>query len=86
MPNSTPSAVATPLPPSKLEEHRPQVAQEGRQAHQSHRAVAQAQALPNQRTSTTGSQPLAASSSSVITAAALLPERSTLVAPGFLLP
>ncbi len=41
---------------------------------------------PNQRTSTTGSQPLAASSSKVTTAAALLPERSTLVAPGFLLP
>jgi hypothetical protein len=41
---------------------------------------------PNQRTSITGSQPLAASSSSVITAAGLLPERSTLVAPGFLLP
>jgi hypothetical protein len=34
--------------------------------------------------STTGSQPLAASSSSVAMAAFLLPERSTLVAPGFL--
>ena len=44
------------------------------------------QAGPYQRTSTTGSQPFTASSNSVTTAAALLPERSTLVAPGFLLP
>ena len=37
-------------------------------------------------TATTGNQPLTASSNSVNTAAFLLPERSTLVAPGFLLP
>jgi hypothetical protein len=37
-------------------------------------------------TSITGSQPLAASSSKVTMAAALLPERSTLVAPGLPLP
>ena len=38
---------------------------------------------PNCSTSHTGSQPLKASSSSVSAAATLLPERSTLVAPGF---
>ncbi len=38
------------------------------------------------QTSTTGSQPLTASNSSVTMAAALEPERNTLVAPGFLLP
>ena len=42
--------------------------------------------LPYQATRATGNQPLAASSNSVITAAGLLPERNTLVAPGFLLP
>jgi hypothetical protein len=38
------------------------------------------------RTSSTGTNPFIASSSSVMMAAGLLPERSTLVAPGFLLP
>ena len=37
-------------------------------------------------TGNNGSQPFAASSNKVTTAAGLLPERNTLVAPGFLLP
>ena len=41
---------------------------------------------PQVLTAHMGSQPLMASSSSVTAAAALFPERSTLVAPGFLLP
>ena len=43
-------------------------------------------ASPYHRTSSTGTRPLQASSSRVTSAAGLLPERSTLVAPGFLLP
>ena len=86
MPNSTPSAVATPLPPSNLKNTGYRWPRKAARPTAATVPSPRPQVWPNHRTSITGSQPLAASSSSVITAAALLPERSTLVAPGFLLP
>ena len=66
----------------EAEEHRPEVAEEGGEPDQRDRALAQAISGAEATTSSTGTQPFSASSSSVRMAAALLPERSTLVAPG----
>ena len=79
MPASTPSAVATPLPPLK---RRKTLKTWPNSAHSP--ASAASPALnPSIAASHTANQPFAQSPASVTIAAALLPLRSTLVAPGF---
>jgi len=78
-PTSTPSAVATPLPPLK---RRKMVNTWPRKAASPARA-ASVGLKPIRDAAHTASQPFRQSPTSVKTAAPLLPLRSTLVAPGF---
>ena len=86
MPSSTPRAVATPLPPLKRKNTGYRWPRKAASATMATVPSPRPKRLPNHCTRATGSQPLAASSSRVTAAAALLPERSTLVAPGLPLP
>src|SRR5471032_540467 len=86
MPSNTPSAVATPLPPTKRKKigHRwprkTAIATSATAVSPTPRALSKCEAR------NTASQPLAPSPSKVMMAAPLLPLRSTLVAPGFFEP
>ena len=84
--SSTPTAVATPLPPLKWKysgQRWPRKAPKpASAAHHSTASSPRPKRCAAQRAASTGTTPLSASSSSVATAAFLLPERSTLVAPG----
>ena len=82
----TPAAVATPLPPLKLKNTGNKWPRKAARPTSATVPSPKPQASPHHFTATTGNQPLKASSSRVKMAAALLPERSTFVAPGLLLP
>ena len=86
MPTSTPAAVATPLPPWKLKNTGYRWPRKAARPASAATPAPNPHCPPNWWIRNTGTQPLSASSSSVASAAPLLPERSTLVAPGFLLP
>ena len=84
--SSTPTAVATPLPPLKAKNTGYRWPKNAASPASACAPSLKSHAGPNHLTSITGSQPLAASSSSVTMAAGFEPERSTLVAPGLPLP
>ncbi|MNT43987.1 hypothetical protein D3C72_1804860 [compost metagenome] len=86
MPTSTPAAVATPLPPWKLKNTGYRWPRKAARPASAATPSPSPHCAPNWRIRNTGSQPFAASSSKVASAAPLLPERSTLVAPGLPLP
>ena len=84
--STTPMAVATPLPPTKRKNTGYKCPKNAAKPTSATVPASRPYSAPQVCTANTGSQPLKASSNNVSTAASLLPERSTLVAPGFLLP
>ena len=82
MPNSTPAAVATPLPPWKRKKTGHRWPRNAASPTSATVPSPRPCAAPNCATSQTGTKPFSASNTSVRIAAVLLPERSTLVAPG----
>lgn len=86
MPNSTPRAVATPLPPLNPKNTGNKWPTNAASAVRAKAHSPSPHSAPQVLTISTGTSPLAASSNSVSAAAALEPERSTLVAPGLPLP
>ena len=85
-PNSTPTAVATPLPPLKRKNTGYRWPTNAASPTSAKVAWPSPSPGPHTPAAHRGNQPFTASSTSVAMAAFLLPERSTLVAPGFLLP
>ena len=79
---STPAAVATPLPPFRPKNTGYRWPRKAASPAKAAVPSPSPQRGPNTSTSSTGTKPFKASSASVASAAGLLPERSTFVAPG----